>query len=160
MLRHQKVAALAEDDDTAFILADARDVDQILGHPETTRLLDFSEPAAALYLSVLHFIPDEDDPWEMVRQVISHLTPGSYLVISHLVSDDLELRQLTTSLAVSNTKGSFGRIRKKQEVRAFFDGLDLVEPGLVDITDWRPDGRDEEQSQRWGLFGGVGRKPV
>ena len=62
--------------------------------------------------------------------------------------------------ALSNAKGAFGRIRKKQEVRAFFDGLDLVEPGLVDITDWRPDGQDDEQSRRWGYFGGVGRKPA
>lgn len=159
VLRHQKVAALAENDDTAFILADARDVDQILGHPETTRLLDFSKPAAALYLSFLHFIPDEDDPRGMVGRVMSRLAPGSYLAISHLVSDDLEVRQLTTSLAVSNFKGGFGRIRKKQEVRAFFDGLDLVEPGLVNITDWRPDGRDEESNRQWGVFGGTGRKP-
>jgi hypothetical protein len=62
--------------------------------------------------------------------------------------------------AVSNTKCGFGRIRKKQEVRTFFDGLDLVEPGLVNITGWLPDGRDEEQSQRWGLFVGIGRKPA
>jgi len=158
VLRHQKVAALAENDDTAFILADARDVDQVLGRPETIRLLDFSQPTAALYLSFLHFIPDEDDPLAMVRRVMSRLAPGSFLAISHLVSDDIEVRELTTSLALSKAKGAFGRIRKKQEVRAFFDGLDPVEPGLVDIADWRPDGQDDEQSRRWSYFGGVGSR--
>ena len=65
-----------------------------------------------------------------------------------------------TGLARSTIKGSFGRIRKKQEVRDFFDGLELVEPGLVNITAWRPDGREEEQSQQWIVFGGVACKPA
>ncbi|HUY48278.1 MAG TPA: SAM-dependent methyltransferase [Streptosporangiaceae bacterium] len=160
VLRHQKVNALAENDNTAFILADARNVDDILSHPETARLLNFNEPAAALYLSFLHFIPDEDDPWGMVRRMISRLAPGSFLVISHVVSDDVELRQTMTDLARSTTRGNYGRIRKKQEVRAFFDGLELVEPGLVSVATWRPDGLEEEQSQRWIVFGGVGRKPA
>src|SRR5215472_1647252 len=160
VLRHQRVNALAENESTAFILADARNVGEILGYPETLRLLDFGQPAAALYLSFLHFIPDEDDPWRMTRQMMDRLAPGSYLAISHIVSDDLELRQTMTDLARSNIKGSFGRIRKKQEVRDFFDGLELVEPGLVNITAWRPDGREEEQSQQWIVFGGVARKPA
>jgi len=158
VLRHQRVNALAENASTAFILGDARHVDEVLGSPETLRLLDFGQPAAALYLSFLHFIPDEDDPWGMTRRMMYRLAPGSYLAISHIVSDDLELRQTMTDLARSNIKGSFGRVRKKQEVRDFFDGLELVEPGLVNITAWRPDGREEEQSQQWILFGGVARK--
>jgi hypothetical protein len=158
VLRHQRVNALAENESTAFILADARQVDKVLSYPETLQLLDFSQPAAALYLSFLHFIPDEDDPWGMTRRMMDRLAPGSYLAISHIVSDDLELRQTMTALARSNIKGSFGRIRKKQEVRDFFDGLELVEPGLVNITAWRPDGREEEQSEQWIVFGGVARK--
>jgi S-adenosyl methyltransferase len=160
VLRHQKVGALAEHENTAFLLADARNVAEILGHKDTTRLLDFDAPAAALYLSFLHFIPDEDDPWQMVRRMMSRLAPGSYLVISHVVSDDAGLRQEVTGLAAEMSKGRFGRIRSKQEVRAFFDGLDVVEPGLVNLTDWRPDGRDEEQSHQWVMFGGVARKPA
>lgn len=160
VLRHQKVGALAENENTAFILADARDVDGILGHRETARLVNFSEPVAALYLSFLHFIPDEDDPWGMVRRMLGQLAPGSYLVISHVVSDNLELRQTMTELARDTFKGDYGRIRKKQEVRAFFEGLELVEPGLVNITDWRPDGREEDQSRQWIAFGGAGRKPA
>jgi S-adenosyl methyltransferase len=160
VLRHQKVGALTGNANTAFLLADARNVDKILADAETTRLLDLSEPVAALYLSFLHFIPDDDDPWDMVRRMMSRLAPGSYLAVSHVVSDDAELRRSITGLAAEMSKGRFGRIRKKQEVRAFFDGLEVVEPGLVNLTTWHPDGREEEQSQQWVMFGGVARKPA
>jgi hypothetical protein len=160
VLRHQKVSALAENENTAFILADARNVDEILDHPETARLLNFDEPTAALYMTFLHFIPDSYDPWGMVHRMMSRLAPGSYLALSHVVSDDPEVRQRMTDFAVSATRGNFGRIRKKQEVRAFFGGLEPVEPGLVNITTWRPDGREEEQSEQWIEFGGVARKPA
>jgi SAM-dependent methyltransferase len=159
VLRHQQVQALAGNANTAFILADARDVDAILAHPETRRLLDFAASAAVLYFAFLHFIPDEDDPGQIIRRMIDRLAPGSYLALSHTVSDQPEIRQLGTELARDNTKGRFGRIREVREVRAFFDGLELLEPGLVDIRDWHPDGRDEKQTDRWFLVGGVGRKP-
>jgi hypothetical protein len=96
----------------------------------------------------------------MVLGMMSRLAPGSYLALSHVVSDDPEVRQRMTDFAVSATRGNFGRIRKKQEVGAFFDGLEPVEPGLVNITTWRPDGREEEQSEQWIEFGGVARKPA
>jgi hypothetical protein len=160
VLRHQRVSALADNANTTFLLADVRNVDEILKHPETARLVDFDEPVAALYLSFLHFIPDAGDPWGMVRHLMSRLAPGSYLALSHVVSDDAGLREAITGMAAEVSKGRFGRIRKKQEVRAFFEGLEPVEPGLVDVTGWRPDGRDEEQSQHWVMFGGVARKPA
>jgi SAM-dependent methyltransferase len=160
VLRHQKVNALAENENTAFILGDARNVDEIMGHPETTRLINFNEPAAALYLTFLHFIPDKDDPQGIVRRMMNRLAPGSYLVISHLASDDAEVRQRMTEFIVNSSRGNFGRIRKKQEVREFFEGLEPVEPGLVDITIWHPDGQEEEQSRQWIEFGGVARKPA
>lgn len=158
VVRHQRVSALAENQNTAFILADARNVDEILGHSDTRRLLDFGEPLALLYVSFLHFIADEDDPWGLVRRMTDLLAPGSYLVISHIVSDDPELRRMITEY-VSTNGGSFGRVRERPEVTAFFDGLELVEPGLVNITEWRPDGREEDQSRQWVVFGGVARKP-
>jgi hypothetical protein len=159
VLRHQRVGALTDNENTAFLLADARNVAEILDDKQTAGLLDFDEPVAALYLSFLHFIPDEDDPWGMVRAMMARLSPGSYLAISHVVSDDAELRENVTSMANDISKGRFGRIRRKQEVRAFFEGLDVVEPGLVNLTTWRPDGREEEQSQQWVMFGGIARKP-
>lgn len=160
VLRHQKVSALAENHNTAFILADATKVDEILSHPETKRLLDPAQPAAALYLTFLHFIPDEADPWSMVGRMMDHLAPGSYLAVSQIVSDDAEVRRRMTELALANTRGNFGRFRRKQEVRQFFEGLEVVEPGLVNINDWHPDGREEEQSTQWIEFGGVAHRPA
>ena len=160
VVRHQKVSALAENKNTAFILSDASDVQRILDHPDTRRLIDFSQPAAVLYFMFLHFIPDHSDPAGMVRGMMDRLAPGSYLAISHVVSDEARVRQQMTEVSLANTRGNFGRIRSREEVRAFFDGLEPVEPGLVDIRDWRPDGRSEEQADRWFVFGGVARKPA
>jgi S-adenosyl methyltransferase len=160
VLRHQRASALAGNANTAFVMADAASVGEILAHPEATRLIRPGEPTAALYLTFLHFIPDEADPWGMVRRMMGSLAPGSHVAISHIVSDDLAVRNRMTEFALSSTRGDFGRFRKKQEVRAFFDGLEISHPGLVDINDWRPDGREEEQSSLWIEFGGVARKPA
>ena len=160
VVRHQKVNALAENQNTAFILSDARDVERILDSPDTRRLIDFGKPAAVLYFMFLHFVPDESDPRGMVRGMMDRLAPGSYLVVSHVVSDEARVRQQMTEVSLANTRGNFGRIRSREEVRAFFDGLEPVEPGLVDIRDWRPDDRGEEQADRWFMFGGVAHKPA
>lgn len=89
---------------------------------------------------------------------MGRLAPGSYLAVSQIVSDDPAVRQRMTEFALGNTKGNFGRFRNKQEVRAFFDGLEVAEPGLVNVNDWHPDSREEEQSTLWIEFGGVARK--
>jgi hypothetical protein len=159
VLRHQQVRALTGSENTAFILADARDVAGIVNHPQTRRLVDFSQPVAVLYLSFLHFIPDEDDPWGMVRGMMSRVAPGSYLAISTVISDEANVRDSMSEWASTSTKGQFGRIRSQQEAAGFFAGLDLVEPGFVDISTWRPDDRQEEQSRHWVQYGGVARKP-
>lgn len=160
VLRHQKVSALlAEDKSTAFILEDARNVDLILSHPDTTRLIDFDEPVAVLYLSFLHLIPDADDPWGLVRRTMDRTAPGSYLAISHAVADDPESRRKITDFFVARTGGHFGRIRKKSEVRTFFDGLEIVDPGLVNVGGWRADTRQARGYQSFE-YGGVGRKPA
>ena len=160
VVRHQKVNALAENENTAFILSDASDVERILGHPDTRRLIDSGQPTAVLYFMFLHFIPDHSDPAGMIRNMMHRLAPGSYLAISHVVSDEAKVRQQMTEISLANTRGNFGRIRSREDIRMFFDGLEPVEPGLVDIRDWRPDGQSEEQADRWFVFGGVARKPI
>jgi SAM-dependent methyltransferase len=160
VLAHGHVKALlAEDESTAFIQADACDVEQILGHPDTRRLINFDEPVAALYISFLHCIPDSRDPAALVGQLMDRLAPGSHLAISHLVSDDPIVREKLTSFMLGASGGNWGRVREEHEVRAFFDGLEIVPPGLVNVTEWHPDGREEEQTYGWIEYGGVGRKP-
>jgi hypothetical protein len=160
VLAHGRVKALlAEDQSTAYIQEDARNADGILSHPETRRVIDFSQPVAVMYISFLHCVPDSDQPWDLVRQMMDHTAPGSYLAISHGVSDDPEVRRKVTETLLAATGGNWGRLRDRDEVRAFFDGLDPVAPGLVDVTAWHPDGREEEQTLAGTEYGGVARKP-
>jgi SAM-dependent methyltransferase len=160
ILAHGRVKALlAEDNSTAFIEADACDVGGVLSHPDTQRLINFDEPVAVLYFSFLHCIPDASDPRGVVRQLTDRLAPGSYLAISHLTSDDPEFRERATRFILEAHGGHWGRARSREEVAEFFDGLEVVPPGLVKAVDWHPDGREEEQSPDWFEYGGVARKP-
>ena len=161
VLRHQKVSALvAADSSTAFLLDDARHTDQILSHPDTTRLIDFSEPTGVLYLSFLHMIPDADDPWGLVRGVMDRVAPGSYLAISHGVSDDEQTLRRLNQFFSASTGGKFGRFRSREEVGAFFDGLEVVEPGVVRVAGWRAEIPPELRDVSAFEYGGVARKPA
>ncbi len=156
---HAKALMPSGDERTVFLLEDVRHTDAILNHPDTRRLINFNQPVAALYISFLHQIPDRDDPSGLVRLMLSHLAPGSFLAISHLVSADPELRATLTDLMLNATEGHWGRVRTKPEVDRFFNGLDVLPPGLVEITTWRPDATaTEEQTYDWIEYGGVGRK--
>lgn len=153
-------ALIADDDSTAFILTDARRTAEILTHPETRRLIDFSQPAAALYFSFLHQIPDEDDPAGLVAAMTGSLAPGSFVATSHLVASDPELRRRLTEIMLTATQGNWGRVRTTAEVDQFLAGLELIPPGLVEVTTWRPDGvAAVEQTFGWIEYGGVARKP-
>lgn len=159
VLRHQKTGALlSEDNSTAFILDDLRRTGAIFGHDDTARLIDFAQPVGLLYLSVLHLVPDADDPHGLVRSAVDRLAPGSYLAISHGSADDPAVLAELNAFFNERTGGRFGRFREKAKIAAFFDGLELIEPGLTNVTEWRGSGEPLETSAF--LYGGVGRKPA
>lgn len=159
VLAHGK-AILEENDRTAVIQADMRDTDGILGHPETVRLIDFDEPVAALFVSVLHCIPDTDDPAGLVRRVADRLAPGSFLVVCQLVSEDKETRDFVTDFMAKSTGDQWGRVRRPEDVHVFLEGLEVLEPGLVEVSTWRPDSdlTPKQATREWIEYGGVGRK--
>lgn len=160
VLAHGRVKALlADDDSTAFIKGDLCDVDHVLGHSGTQRLIDFDEPVAALYSSVLHCVPDSRDPLGVVRKTMDRLAPGSYLAVFHLTADDPRVRETVTNYILQASGGHWGRVRSREEVAGFFEGLEMVPPGLVVANEWHPDGREEEQTPEWFEYGGVARKP-
>jgi hypothetical protein len=143
---------------TGYLDADARDVDRILA--EAQKLLDFSQPVGVMLVAVLQFIEDKDAPHQLVARLIEAVPPGSYLVVSHPPSD---MQRLAPGLAEAVAKLSqvmAQRVtpRSREQVTRFFDGVDLVEPGVVPIQQWRPDS-DTEAAARAGMWGGVGRKP-
>jgi SAM-dependent methyltransferase len=149
---------LEENGGTAVVSADMLRTDEIFDHPEVKRLIREDEPTAALFVSVLHCLKDTDDPAALIRRVAQRLAPGSFLVVCQLVSDRAEVRQGVTDLMLQATGGRWGRVREKHEVAAYFAGLDVIDPGLVDVTQWRPDNEVlPRRPQEWQEWGGVAR---
>jgi hypothetical protein len=151
---------------TAYIDADLRDTGKILAEARAT--LDFSQPIALMLLAILHFIPDTDDPWQLVAELMEPLAPGSYLIMSH-ASSDVSSDGLTTATQTYNQSSAVQiNMRSRAEVSRFFDGLELVEPGLVLLGQWRPEPSggepgDEQPASAPGrglpTYTAVGRKP-
>ncbi|EFL24955.1 conserved hypothetical protein [Streptomyces himastatinicus ATCC 53653] len=152
---------LDENDRTAIISADIADTGYIFGCEEFKRLIDLNEPVAALLISVQHCIPKEVEPGQLVRRVVERLKPGSFVAICHLVSDSAQLRHEVTELMLEQTQGHWGRVREKHEVESYFHGLTVKPPGLVDVTDWRPDSelQQRQRSIEWTEFGGLAEVP-
>jgi SAM-dependent methyltransferase len=150
-------ALLCGDPGVCAIQGDLRDPHGILGHPELRALIDLREPVVILLTAVLHFIPDEDQPYPLVDAVKAAMAPGSVVVISHATTDDLspdavkqvqELYAQATAPAVP---------RSREEIARFFDGLELVRPGIVDAACWRA-GPLPARPGRALLLGGMARK--
>ena len=141
---------------TEYIDADLRDTDTILAR--ASRLLDFTQPVAVTMLFILHAIPDSDDPHAIVATVLDALPPGSYLALSHLGSDifDEEAQQGFQNIVGRMSQQQYTGRNREQMLR-FFKGMELVEPGLVRIEEWRPDpgSVNDYKSTAWGA---VGRK--
>ncbi|MFG1923462.1 SAM-dependent methyltransferase [Cryptosporangium sp. NPDC048952] len=155
-------ALLAENSNTTVIQADMRDTDAVFDQPDVVRLIDLDQPVAALFVSVLHCIPDADDPAALVARVFEKLPSGSFLVMSHLASDDPAVRQQLTDFMLTSTGGNWGAVRPPAQIETFLAGLDVLEPGLVEISTWRPDpafAGPEQTSLEWIEYGGVARKP-
>ncbi|MEV0981452.1 SAM-dependent methyltransferase [Streptomyces sp. NPDC049915] len=154
-------ALLEQDERTTVIHADLRDTDKIFDHSDTRRLIDFSQPVAVLFNSVFHCIPDSDTdgPLAVARRVARRLVPGSYLVMCQLVSEDPEVRAFVTDFMDQATQGRWGRVRQEKDVAELFEGLEILEPGLVEVSTWRPDTEvaPRQLSHEWIEFGGVGR---
>jgi hypothetical protein len=121
----------------AVVPADLRDVEQVLAAPETRQLLDFARPMALMMVAVLHYVSDADDVAGIVGRYTAALAPGSLLVISHTTRDP----RPEVAAAIQRIWDSAGIVvshRSRDEVTALFDGLTLVEPGVVWTPQWHP----------------------
>ncbi len=120
---------------TAYVQADLRDTDAIVKAAGET--LDLSQPVAVLLMAVLHFIQDEDDAYRIVRKLMEATPAGSYLVIVHAPSDLFPSAAIAEHTRRYNTSGAERiRPRSQEEVSRFFEGLELVPPGLATLSDW------------------------
>ncbi|WP_396453066.1 SAM-dependent methyltransferase, partial [Actinomadura sp.] len=149
-------ALLATTPGVTCLEADIREPDAILEQVRQQDLLDFDEPVAVLLAAVLHLVPDAEDPAGLVRRFCAPLVPGSHLVLSQFAahSDPEAMAQLR---AVADGTPVETYFRDREEVLRFFDGFELLPPGLVDVEQWRPD--IEPLPTRLKITGGVGRLP-
>jgi SAM-dependent methyltransferase len=143
----------------AFIQADLRDPEGILGDPVVAKTLDLSQPVGLVLIGIMHHLRDEDDPRRIVGTLVAALASGSYLVLSQTTPDfDPEAMR---GLAAASEQGGIPNVpRSLADTQPFFAGLELVEPGLVPILAWRPDpGLPKRDPRSVYAYGGVARKP-
>ncbi|ALV31628.1 SAM-dependent methyltransferase [Streptomyces sp. CdTB01] len=135
---------------------DLRNVDAVL--ERAARTLDLSRPVALLLLGVVIFVGDDEDPYGIVRRFMDALPAGSHLVLSHTVTSPA-LPEVDEAVRFWNEHGTPKLTqRTPEDVIRFFDGLELLEPGVVTCSRWRPDAPDGNAPDEVGIYGGVGRK--
>ncbi len=154
-------AILAGNENATIIDADLREPGKILAHTDTLRLIGFSQPTGLLLFAVLHFIADAEDPWQIVATLRDALAPGSYFVLGHATNEGIPIVAEAVQKVYNRGVSANINVRSRAEILRFFDGFDLVEPGLVNIPLWRPDSPADVPSDPGKFMGlvGVGRKP-
>lgn len=151
---------LGDNDRAAAIRADFADPDSILSSAAAQRLLDFDQPMALLLVALLHFVPDEAKPYDAVARFVSRLAPGSYLVLSHSVERP-SAEQAQSIDRLYDRADAPGVRRSPEDIARFYEGLEMVEPGLVNTPEWRPE-RDDTSAGQAGAdvaVAGLARKP-
>lgn len=144
---------------TDYTHADFRDPDAILSAPATREILDFGQPIALMLVALLHFIPDEDKPAEIIATLLDALPSGSYLVASHVTAEH-DPTGWTAGSNAYESAGIRGQIRDSREFAELaFSGLELVSPGVVLVSEWRPDDDGPHPTPaEVSFYGGVARK--
>ena len=138
-----------------YIDADLRAPEMIL--EQAAQTLDFSRPVAVMLIAILHLIGDQDDPYGIISRLMAAVPAGSYLALSQVASD-IEPEQMAEAAKRYNRLAhETQRHRSHAEVARFFDGLELIEPGVVAVQEWRP-GSEIEARTRSAMWGGAGRK--
>ncbi|MFJ4920102.1 SAM-dependent methyltransferase [Streptomyces sp. NPDC088725] len=155
VLRHAEARLVSTPEGvTDYVEADVREPQAILEHARG--VLDFSRPVALSLVALMHFIPDEGDPYGIVRKLVGALPSGSCLVLSHSTEDFLDEEQRAAVVERYRASGIPLRPRTHAEVKRFFDGLDLVDPGLVPGPQWYKD-TPAPKDEPTIIYGGVAR---
>jgi hypothetical protein len=141
---------------TQYVHGDARDPGPIIESAAET--LDFRQPVALMLIGVLHLIQDSEDPWGLVAWLMAQLPAGSYLAISH-PAIDIAPGQAEAQRRYNERVSTPQTLRDRDQVARFFEGLELVEPGLVYVHTWRPGEFDTAPEDATSAWGGVARKP-
>jgi len=141
---------------TDYIDADLRQADQILAGAAAT--LDFSKPVAVMLMAILQHLSDDDEPYAVVAKLMAAVPSGSYLALSHPAKDIHAAEMAAMADRLNQMMAEKVTFRSQAEVAEFFSGLELTEPGMVNVPNWRPE-TEEEANSPAALWGGVARKP-
>ncbi|MFI0348900.1 SAM-dependent methyltransferase [Actinomadura sp. 9N407] len=144
---------------TEVVQGDLRDPDGILGDPQVRGALDFDRPMAVLINAVLHFVGDDEDPAGIVARYRDAVVPGSHMLIAHASWDLHPPESVEAAKREMQNVPFTTRFRSHEEILALFEGLELLDPGLVQICGWHPDGPIPVEHRTTNLFGGLGRVP-
>ena len=156
VLSHAKaLLASGPDGATAYVDADLRDPETILA--AAAEVLDFSRPVAVMLVAILQHLSDQDDPYGIVARLVAEMPSGSYLALSHPARDIEAAAMAEIADRMNELVAEKVTFRTQAEVLRFFDGLELVEPGVVPVPQWRPES-DLEAASPTVMWGGVGRR--
>jgi hypothetical protein len=150
-------ALLGDSAMASVVHADLRDAGSLLADSGIKAALDFGRPIAVLLVAVLHFIRDQEEPARIVDTLRQAMPSGSYLVISHGTQDFNPARATAAVRGYDEATAPFV-LRSREVVEQFFEGLDLLDPGVVQLPFWRPEGQIEGDPSKIWLYAGVGRK--
>ncbi|CQR60171.1 SAM-dependent methyltransferase [Streptomyces leeuwenhoekii] len=151
---------LEGNDDADVVAGDLLEPQDILTSPQVERLIDLNRPVALLLVAILHFVEDADDPYRAVAELRDALAPGSLLVLTHASYEGIPLPPERAAGAVDVYKDIRNPLimRSREEIARFFEGYDMVEPGLVPMPHWRPEtAPEDEDPYAFSGFAGVGR---
>jgi len=150
-------ALLRKQPNVLVIEGDLRDPGEILANPTLRTFINFDEPVGVLLVAVLHFLRDVDNPRDAVSKLKDAMAPGSFLVLSHVTGDDLPPEATKRARTLYEQATAPGTARTRREILRFFNGLNLVRPGLVNVASWRADWMEAEPG-RTIFYAGVGVK--
>jgi S-adenosyl methyltransferase len=156
VIRHAE-AMLGGASGVAAVQADLRRPRDLLSYLTWRHLIDLAQPIAVLLVAVLHFLEDHEDPWAVVNVLKDQVAPGSYFVISHVTVDHLPAAAAQGAREAYAGASAPGVARSREQIAGFFVGLDMVSPGLVDVSRWRP-GHLGPPPGPAVFYAGVGRK--
>jgi O-methyltransferase involved in polyketide biosynthesis len=152
-------ALLADAGTTAAVQGDVRRPEMIFGHPDVRQMIDFDQPVAVLLLGVLHYVAEEEDPYGVMSRIRDSIAPGSQVILSHLTGDDDPQTMEGSINIVKRAPVSVVSLpRTYAQVERLFEKLEVLDPGIVPVHQWRPDG-PVSMDRRFWLWAGVARKP-
>lgn len=157
VVRHAE-ALLARNERVAVIHADLRTPRELITHPDMRKMIDFSQPVAILILATLHFITDDEQPDEIVRLLRATIARGSYLALSHVTADDVDPADSESAQAIYASASAQPVPRTREEILRFFDEMELLPPGLVNINAWPAVNSRHAPASSLLMYGGVARK--